>query len=96
MPTWFQVEKEQFFLTSFWGRSKIAVHSVFVRFLSVFVFIYFIYCFILMDGNGLVEKHLLQILYLNDVGLEWVRGLLWLREIMGEGQIGCIFQLQLK
>lgn len=48
-----------------------------------------------MDGSGLVEKRLLQLLCWSEVGLRLVWDLLWPREVMGEVRIGQTYQLQL-
>ena len=49
-----------------------------------------------MDESGLVEKCLLLLLYLSEVMLRGVLGLLLRRAVMGVGQIVRIFQLQLE
>ena len=49
-----------------------------------------------MDKNELVEKCLLLLLYLSEVMLRGVLGLLLQRAVMGVGQIAWIFRLQLE
>ena len=70
------------FLNLIWVKAQIAVNCVVIPSrqcwgLNGFVIFY-------LAGNGLLRRYLLQLLYLNEVGLRWVSGLLWQREVMAK------------